>query len=520
LHEEEPDAYTVPIANLNPNINPKPPKLPMHLATIALLLPLLLLPSLLSSTPSTTPSTTPDTALADLEAMHEILQTHTPGAVDKQNPQYRAWMKEGLKKAQQIAKSHPGPAGHLAALRTYASGFEDEHIRILSLSDEGPWTWPGFSVTYLNEQWIVQSSTIESQIQPGDELISLEGQPISEVLINDIFPLHQGVPTLQADRTTLTPYLLLRRENSLLTPPKQLIFTRNNQEHSLDLSWTALEKDQAKDLLHRAAQKVQGTPEIRSFGKDGIWISLPTFHPQDEKTHTGLYQTIEKIRGHRSKDPIVVDIRGNGGGNSTWGIKVLEAIYGRFYVMGIVREYEENEVHQWRLSDGNYDHLKNYHLPRAAAHFGSNSEVVSYIRDLLRDMRGELDQGHRGLMTVEGDWSPQKSSPPERFRDPAYSGRVLILTDSGTGSSCLTFLAYAKEIPGCFQVGGVTHASTLYTEGREEMLPSKQASLLFPAKVIRNRGRGRNEAFEPRWIYRQLRDPAAGKGRSVDLIED
>lgn len=80
-------------------------------------------------------------------------------------------------------------------------------------------------------------------------------------------------------------------------------------------------------------------------------------------------------------------------------------------------------------------------------------------------------------------------------------GNLVIVTDGRCGSSCLTFVEQATNIPDAMLAGSPTYANTYYNEIRFEELPSGLAKFGFPIKVTRNRLRLSNQPYVPQHIF-------------------
>jgi len=51
-------------------------------------------------------------------------------------------------------------------------------------------------------------------------------------------------------------------------------------------------------------------------------------------------------------------LRGNGRGNSSWGVEPLKTLFGEEYVNQQLAESKHNVYTEWRISQGNLDHVK------------------------------------------------------------------------------------------------------------------------------------------------------------------
>ncbi|MGF1490245.1 MAG: hypothetical protein ACFBSE_24405, partial [Prochloraceae cyanobacterium] len=114
-------------------------------------------------------------ALQDLAAIKTELEENHPGAVDRENPQFAKWMREGYIEASELARKADSFEGYYFALRRYTSGFNDYHLDIILPDDvklENNF-WPGFAVSLHNNRFIVSDLSdlkLNNVVKPGDVL--------------------------------------------------------------------------------------------------------------------------------------------------------------------------------------------------------------------------------------------------------------------------------------------------------------------------------------------------------------
>lgn len=80
-------------------------------------------------------------------------------------------------------------------------------------------------------------------------------------------------------------------------------------------------------ILTKATPRKPSNIHQKSFALNQItptttWITIPTFDPTQEQ-QTILENIINELPKHRDNDLIIFDIRGNTGGNSLWGTKII-----------------------------------------------------------------------------------------------------------------------------------------------------------------------------------------------------
>lgn len=241
--------------------------------------------------------------------------------------------------------------------------------------------------------------------------------------------------------------------------------------------------------------------EVRPFGieeiKQGVyWIHTPTFHPSKDETKkiNEIIQSLPLFREHT----VIFDLRGNGGGNSSWGEDLLKALFGEGYVLQQLVKSQHNVYAEWRISRGNLDHVKAL-ICIIRDQFGENHPATDWIQRIYHGMENAFLRGENYYCEPPDiDQSTQPSDVTNFFK-----GRIIAIIDKGCGSACLDFLDLLKAMNAKVTfVGEPTGADSVYMELREVALPSGKGTLGFPIKVYRNRPRGHNAPHLPDVHYR------------------
>jgi hypothetical protein len=163
------------------------------------------------------------------------------------------------------------------------------------------------------------------------------------------------------------------------------------------------------------------------------WIALPTFHFVNERAQTmrDLIQAIEtdrdKLRDGRN---VVIDVRGNEGGNSGWGNQLATALFGENLVKPITDSFDWTV--DWRASEGNI--VSALEDARRGEKTGE-SDNVSERRTLAAQMREALNNRQPYLRKTN-----QVSPMLANMGSSPFRGRVFLLTDGRCASACLDFL--------------------------------------------------------------------------------
>lgn len=129
-----------------------------------------------------------------------------------------------------------------------------------------------------------------------------------------------------------------------------------------------------------------------------------------------------------------------------------------------------------------------------------DSPLVSYftqVRDGMKKGLKNRDVFFRPIATTSL-WTYSKLTTMPRNE---VTAKVILLTDGHCASACLDFADLLLAMPGVIHIGSVTSGDTSYMEVRDITLPSGVAGLSLATKVYRNRPRGYNEFYTPRYVW-------------------
>ena len=450
--------------------------------------------------------------LNDLAHLRKLLEDHTPIPFDDENRQNKNWLADGfaaaLKRAEQV-NSH---AGWLYTLTAYANGFGDPHVSVSQTGSLPDARWPGFIVTARGDAAVVvmTSSSMSESISVGSKIIACDGKTIPQLTAEKVFPFVMNAK-LPADQRRAVTRLFLDRQNPFAVAPKICEVETNGLKKTVTLQWQNLPSETAQSTAYldwwKRYQDASSGPAAE-FGVSeplqGVtWIGVPTFRsgPETAPKLEVLIRDVEaKAKSMRQGRAIVIDTRGNGGGNSAWADKLADAIFGSD-VLKANRPPVQASAIDWRASAGNADYWKTFEkqMAREFGTFSKNRLWAQYLVGKMEDAlaanvwsyrQGEDKPGVAGGQTER---RPKGESP--------FPAKVYFLTNGSCGSSCLNFADTVLFVPGVKLIGSATSGDGMLMDVRSETLPSGQASLTFPQKVARGRGRGNLEVYLPDIAY-------------------
>lgn len=464
-------------------------------------------------------------AVADLAAARELLQTQTPIPYDTENPSYPAWLRDGYAQALARAEAARDQAGYFYAIAAYINGFGDPHINLNAATDLPPARWPGFVAASLHGgALVVMRDDSDPEAPPlGARILNCEGRALAELAAERVYPFALN-PRLALDRRRVVTRLFIDRGIPGAPGPRVCRISVDGAERDIALRWRQL--PQPPEAFWAAYQTAATGPEapwgVSEPAPGVFWIGIPTFS-SGEDTAPHLAALVAEIQSRAAEmqqgRAIVIDVRGNGGGNSQWADRIAAAIFGDAVAGRAARASSRRSAIDWRASEENARYWEQWIAEVGSPEFGADSDVVSEMHRLVENLRARASadppiwrQGPRNTARSGGITTrrPHGRSP--------FPARVYMLSNGTCGSSCLNFADTVLFVPGVRLIGSDTGADGPYMEVRSVTLPSGFARLTMPQKVWRGMPRGALEAYTADVAYDGAWDDASVRDWTMALI--
>ena len=437
------------------------------------------------------PEVTPDewraAAKQDIDGIHDILRDNAPFmVVNRDSADMRRWLETGRKEASNDLSKVTDVWSYHYVLDRYVGGFRDGHLGVGTTKTlNGPMTnSPGFKMAWRNGNYEVGwvQAGMEATMPPiGAALVSCDGKP-AETLAQERLDRLFGNLRLEATRSESAALLLEDFSQYPITRPKTCSFRVAGRVKNWTLTWSVPTGEVVRESI-RATSAPRAKFGVDRWGENAWWIGAPTM--TDDENWKAIYAAVETNLGAiRSADAVVIDLRGNGGGNSAFGDKLARKLFGDPIV-------DANAVAWGDLV------FKAGPLSRKWAADALTRALDKDDRDWLAEMKPaseQLDAAPLGSMVlVKADPPPKptlSSTNPVR-------GKVIVLVDYACFSACLDTLDVFTRLPGVKLAGVETGADTIFMDGMRTPLPSGKATLTFGIKAWVQRERGSNVSFKP-----------------------
>lgn len=248
----------------------------------------------------------------------------------------------------------------------------------------------------------------------------------------------------------------------------------------------------------QAQTQLQPMPCSVKVINDVPWITIPTFFSTKE-TQQAFNDLIKQLPAMHAKRSIVFDVRGNGGGDSSWGTRIIEALFSQLLAQPRITALHQQEQVEWRVSEDNAAHVALL-LEQIQNQSSGRSPVIQLLKRLFHDMQQALATGQDFVTEPTLQQCDDKVCADGPFV--VSPTKILVLIDKGCGSAALDFLDELKSVcPNMILIGQETSADTDYMEVRSVPLPSGLGNFTFPMKVYRNRQRKSGETYVPDYVY-------------------
>lgn len=442
-----------------------------------------------------------DITAGDLDLVHRTIVATHPGQVDDQNPNFRQWTEQGYREAAQKAAKASSFYDYKRVLLYYTNGFHDLHVQMRWNVDTVRLQWPGFLPVADGQKVRVSLSEIKD-VPIGSIVRNCDGKPAWSLLDQRVLPYYfnSAIPHL-VERSGPRLFIVETADPSAQIASCEI--ETGGQIKSVKLSWRQLSIEDSTRLQGEALGWMTRPIGLRKM--EGLWFVTPgTFRVNSANQIAAFNTFLADIAAHRDilrSEPIVLDLRGVPGGISSWGLKILEAIWDEptleYAAQGL------RQVVDWRASPA----IIPLHEEVVKTLEEQGDESAAFYRQLVSDLRVAISKGQPYVRVANPPTKPLEA-PPNPVKGP-----VFLLTDGVCASACLDFVDLAIRLPDVKHIGLPTDADTLYLENRFFELPSGLARLTSSTKVIRERARGNNEWYDPkvRWPGGVMTDEAVAK---------
>jgi hypothetical protein len=431
---------------------------------------------------------------ADARAFHAEQADSHPGPVNPADPGFAARLDGAREKALRRAALVSTPGGYLATLREMVASFNDGHMYV-GFGENLPVTgnWPGFITAWRDGELIVTYAQPGMQAPAtGDRVIVCDGRPPT-VLGAELVAPWQGSWALAAQREQQGWRVFFDQSNPFTRRPEICRFATSSGPRDVALSWRPEPKG-FRATVTRVNSAARAPFAVRRFG-DGLWVSAGSFAGDGRPADKALPALVKHLAAEgqlaRTAPVLVLDLRGNSGGSSDWGVQMARIVWGEAPVARLRITKGANVHVDWRPSSRNVATLAEFCTPLLEKPNDASADVVRWCKASLDGMKA-ANAKNAPLWREPDDpaAAPPAATPPLRTRP------TFVLVDGACGSACLDTVDLWTGI-GAKVIGRTTSADSNYMEVRSAALPSGLGEFSVPMKVYSGRPRGSGVPVEP-----------------------
>jgi carboxyl-terminal processing protease len=289
----------------------------------------------------------------------------------------------------QIALSDDRQAFDLASME-FLAALKNGHTKFYDAWLRANYGQPlGFSLTKIDSQWVVTSSRIK------DLPLGAVVEAIDDVAFEQFFEQKRKYISDSSERAQRSSLSYL----SHLFPESFVLHMKDGRTVHID----------------RKGQQLLPAPtvhwEARIVTSEVAYVKIPSFQDSENET-----KTVEFLKTHANISAVIFDVRGNGGGSTPNNL--LRALMDRPY-----RDWTQTSALNIGLFSA-YDHLSDAISPDQL-----DERAKGYF-DAFREYFHQPQFVARGALVK-----------PE---NPIFTGKVLVLADSGCASACEDFVMPVK----------------------------------------------------------------------------
>ena len=261
----------------------------------------------------------------DAQAFHDIVLENHPGAVDPG----KCWL-------QLATGCRPGASSYesphcdnprrlcVCASAVTSSSFDDGHLQFKNDSFPPPTKareWPGFLTRDIGGREVVFVREGAADPPLGSTLVECDGHSPKWLLDNRVirYNIHWA---LEGPRQQISSNLFYQADNPYSFQPTTCIFKARNQRKTYHLDWHPIPaKERWNELLAPIYSRTNAGINLHKLG-DGYWVDAGSFDSDNKGDVDLLNRLVHLVKDQatllRSARFIVLDLRGNNGGNSYW----------------------------------------------------------------------------------------------------------------------------------------------------------------------------------------------------------
>lgn len=353
--------------------------------------------------------------------------------------------------------------GYSALMAGLAADFADGHIWSRPRVDGKTLYWNGILLKREGQAWRVGSLLPEARLPAIENarLVNCDGVDAEHWADARITAFVAGAPN-EAQRAKAAGRLLTDDGNPFLKRPEQCAFEKaDGSSETITFRWgrgpVTFIEERIEAIQSRAEDGYSLTP-----WDGGYWIRLSGLDNDAGAVVTAVQAAEASLK---TAGVVVLDLRGNGGGDSRYGDAIAETLFGADQVRQAKGRSSDCQGTYWRVSTDNAAAVKAFRDSQATR----NPETAASMTEVVEGMEAALSDGQAFWPALPA-CAATAGLADDAARAP-ISRHVVLITDRHCFSSCLMTTDLFRRL-GALHVGEATDVSSRYMEVRTIVLPS------------------------------------------------
>jgi hypothetical protein len=441
----------------------------------------------------------------DIEAGYQLTLENHPGVHDAQNPDFLKHLNAARDGALALSGKVQDAAGYAAAIQRFTVLVHDGHAGLFWKVDSylKPERWPGFVAVWRGDGMYVYASQPGGPAR-GAQILSCDGKSAEQLMRENLFSF-MGRIDEPGQWWSMSRWLFTDRHNPFIQLPQRCDFLSEGRRSTLQLAWQERNEQytQWRNDAYNGDRLPVGLTEPRP---KLFWAAMPSFAPnaEEREAYAAMNREVAARRDRLLEaDAVVIDLRHNQGGSSTWSRNFAGALWGEGRVERRMNSYFAKTETWYRASPGNTAYFGEL-AERMAAEKQPDTEA--WARAIHKNMQAALAKGEKfWIKRDEDDGKPVPNPEAEVAGDPAaFTKPVYVIVPGQCASACLDALDVFTRFPNTKLIGAPSSADSTYMEVRYAMLESGLAGAIIPNKVYVGRPRGNGVVYTPALVVKDV----------------
>lgn len=407
----------------------------------------------------------------DFDFLVKKIKTDYPGYIEKVNSKTLPDLNKLEQALRDRIQHYPDSCGKY--LSNYTSWFKDNHLRIRSLNLS-----PSIKSIDKSKPKLYSGNIDSIKFQNSDPIEGLWHSFNGDIALiksnSELIGIAISYRNYQKDQIVFSLNKVSVNEYSMISYPYYNSFNPKNGKASLKLDNNVLEIHNDTRFVRKTNNSLADNALLYSYIPEypngsnifplAIRLTDSTFYLRvtsfaDDEAEVSVKKHWAEIT---SMPYLIIDIRGNGGGQDNYYQILADLIY--------TNPYESKGV-EWYATQSN---INMYENAIKSGKIKNGEEGIRWVNELLGEMKKNV--GGFVIHPMMGNDEIMKS-------DTIYSfpKKVGIIIDDGVASSAEQFLLSAKESSKVLLFGNCNTAGVLdYSNAISEKLPSNKYELIFP----------------------------------------